>query len=193
MNNEKLIVSRLTSGILKFKNLSLPQNIINIAKNLIIDISGVIFAGSKTKSAEIMYNLAKDTYGEGSCEIIGMKKFFNPAGAAFVNGALGHSLDFDDNCYAGVVHGSAVVFPAVLAYAQHNQLNGNDLIRSFIIGLETQFAVAKAYSNTIYHKGWWTTSVFGSLGSTAGVSSILNLDKNEIDNAISISYLPLEQ
>ena len=187
MNNEKLIVSRLTSGIVKFKNLSLPQNIINIAKNLIIDISGVIFAGSKTKSAEIMYDLAKDTYGEGSCEIIGMKKFFNPAGAAFVNGALGHSLDFDDNCYAGVVHGSAVVFPAVLAYAQHNQLNGNDLIRSFIIGLETQFAVAKAYSNTIYHKGWWTTSVFGSLGSTAGVSSILNLDKNEIDNAISIS------
>ena len=93
MNNEKLIVSRLTSGILKFKNLSLPQNIINIAKNLIIDISGVIFAGSKTKSAEIMYNLAKDTYGKGSCEIIGMKKFINPAGAAFVNGALGHSLD----------------------------------------------------------------------------------------------------
>ena len=74
-----------------------------------------------------------------------------------------------------------------MAYAQHNQLNGNDLIRSFIIGLETQFAVAKAYSNTIYHKGWWTTSVFGSLGSTAGVSSILNLDKNDIDNAISIS------
>ena len=63
MNNEKFIVNRLTSGIIKFKNLSLPQNIINIAKNPYIDISGVIFAGSKTKSAEIMYNLAKDTYG----------------------------------------------------------------------------------------------------------------------------------
>ena len=61
MNNEMLIVNRLTSGIIKFKNLSLPQNIINIAKNLIIDI-GVIF-WFQTKSAEIMYNLAKDTYG----------------------------------------------------------------------------------------------------------------------------------
>ena len=51
-----------------------------------------------------------------------MKKKLNPAGAAFVNGALGHSLDFDDNCYAGVVHGSSVVFPSKSFPSSLNQI-----------------------------------------------------------------------
>ena len=100
---------------------------------------------------------------------------FNPSGSAFVNGASGHALDFDDNCYAGIVHGSAVVFPAVLAYSQHKKLAGKDLLKGFIIGLEIQFALAKAFTNKIYDKAW-TTSVFGSIGSTAGVSI---MDKSE--------------
>ena len=161
MSSDQLIISRLTSGIKKLNTIKIPKEIVNIAKNLIIDISGVTFAGSRTKSASLIYNLAEETYLEGNCEIIGMKKKLNPAGAAFVNGAFGHSLDFDDNCYAGVVHGSSVVFPAVLACAQQNKLSGAELLKSFIIGLEIQFAVAKAFSNDIYHKGWWTTSVFG--------------------------------
>ena len=116
-----------------------------------------------------------------------MNKFLNPSGSAFVNGASGHALDFDDNCYAGIVHGSAVVFPAVLAYSQHNQLSGKDLLKGFIIGLEIQFALAKAFTNEIYDKGWWTTSVFGSIGSTAGVASISGLNQRDIENALSIS------
>ena len=89
MSSDQLIISRLTSGIKKLNTIKIPKEIINIAKNLIIDISGVTFAGSRTKSASLIYNLAKETYFEGNCEIIGMKKKLNPAGAAFVNGAFG--------------------------------------------------------------------------------------------------------
>tara|TARA_B100000530_G_scaffold146759_1_gene91948 strand:+ start:176 stop:1117 length:942 start_codon:yes stop_codon:yes gene_type:complete len=39
----------------------------------------------------------------------------------------------------------------------------------------------------IYDKGWWTTSVFGSIGSTAGVASISGINQKEIENALSIS------
>ena len=48
----------------KIGNEKIPKEIINIAKNLIIDISGVTFAGSRTKSASLIYNLAKETYLE---------------------------------------------------------------------------------------------------------------------------------
>ena len=69
------------------------------------------------------------------------------------------------------MHASAVVFPAVLSYAQHKGLSGQDLLRGFIVGLEIQYAVAKSLSNSIYDKGWWTTSMLGSIGSTAGIVS----------------------
>ena len=100
-----------------------------------------------------IFNVASKIYSSGNCNVIGRKKSFNPSGAAFVNGASAHSLEFDDNCYAGVVHGSAVVFPAVLAFAQHKALSGLDLLKSFVVGLEIEFAVAKAFSNSVYDKG----------------------------------------
>ena len=100
----------------------------SIAKELIVDVSGAILAGSCTDSMHTIFNVASKIYSSGNCNVIGRKKSFNPSGAAFVNGASAHSLEFDDNCYAGVVHGSAVVFPAVLAFAQHKALSGLDSV-----------------------------------------------------------------
>ena len=66
-------------------------------------------------------------------------------------------------------------------------MSGLDLLKSFIIGLEIEFAVAKAFSNNIYDKGWWTTSVLGSVGSAAGVASLAKINTKEIENALSLA------
>ena len=77
------------------------------------------------------------------------------------------------------MHGSAVVFPAVLAVAQEQNKKGKDILKGFVLGLEVEFAIAKALSNSIYDKGWWTTSLLGSIGSAAGVSSVLEMSIQE--------------
>ena len=41
MSSDQLIISRLTSGIKKLNTIKIPKEIVNVAKNLIIDISGV--------------------------------------------------------------------------------------------------------------------------------------------------------
>ena len=187
MKSKQLIIEKLASGIVNLDTITFPENIIRIAKELIVDVSGVALAGSCTRSVRSILDVASEIYSSGNCNVIGRKKSFNPAGAALVNGASAHSLDFDDNCYAGIVHSSAVVFPAVLAFAQYKALSGQDLLKSFIIGLEIEFAVAKALSNNIYDKGWWTTSVLGSVGSTAGVASLAKINIKEIGNALSLA------
>ena len=187
MNKKKLIINKLTSRIEYLNSIDIPTKVKDFAKNLIVDISGVTLAGSNTNSSSIFYETAKDVYSSGNSKVLGKNDTLHPAGAAFVNGTSAHSLDFDDNCYAGVVHASAVVFPAVLSYAQHNGLSGQDLLRGFIVGLEIQFAVAKALSNSIYDKGWWTTSMLGSIGSTAGIVSLSRLNSEKVANALSIS------
>ncbi len=187
MKFKNLVIEKLAKGIIHLNSITFPENVISIAKELIVDISGVTLAGSCTSSAHSIFDSASEIYSPGNCNIIGRSKSFNPSGAAFINGASAHSLDFDDNCYAGVVHGSAVVFPAVLAFAQYKALSGLDLLKSFIIGLEIEFAVAKAFSNNIYDKGWWTTSVLGSVGSAAGVASLAKINTKEIENALSLA------
>ena len=187
MKSKTLIIKKLAEGVNYLNSIKLPDDVTNVAKKLIIDICGVTLAGSNTSSTNLIFDSSLEIYSSGKCTIIGKNKTLNSSGAAFVNGASAHSLDFDDNCYAGVVHASAVVFPAVLAFAQENSLSGSALLKSFIIGLEIEFAIARSLSNKIYDKGWWTTSVLGSVGSTAGVASLAKLKTNEVENALSLA------
>lgn len=118
---------------------------------------------------------------------MGVDDSLNAPGSALANGAAAHALDFDDNCYSGVVHGSAVVFPAVLAMAQHQGVSGAMLLESFIAGLEVVFALGSALTLEFYEKGWWTTSVLGAIGAAAGASHAASFDEDATARAIAFA------
>jgi len=177
----------LAEAAMSFDIQTVPKNVLSSAKRCLIDVCGVTIAGSKSDSARLLRKTAAETYGLGNCNIVGTSQRINPSGAAFVNATAAHALDFDDNCYAGIVHGSAVVFPAVLAVAQELGLDGSQLLLGFLTGLEVEFALAKALTNSIYDKGWWTTSVLGAIGSTAGVAKVVGLNLEMTKNALSLA------
>ena len=165
----------------------IPDDALNQAKRCLIDICGVTLAGANTESARMLLETAVVTYGQGDCDILGTPYRLNAPGAAFANGSAAHALDFDDNCYAGIVHASAVVFPAVLAMAQKHGASGADLLLGFLAGIEVEFAVAKALSNSIYDRGWWTTSVLGAIGSAAGVAKVADLKCEKAAHALALA------
>ncbi len=187
MTSKHTVVQRLAHGVSGLSLDTVPNDVIDIAKRCLIDVCGVTLAGASTKSAKMFYDMAMESYAHGPCSIVGHTNSSNAAGAAFANGTAAHALDFDDNCYAGIVHGSAVVFPAVLAMAQQREATGADILRGFIAGLEVEFAVGKALSNTIYDKGWWTTSVLGAIGSAAGAASVANLNPEITAHALALA------
>ena len=179
------IIQTLAEKVASFDVDNVPANVRSIASQCVIDISGVTIAGSRTGSADRVRSFCRETYAEGVCRVIGNDTQLSAPGAALANGVAAHALDFDDNSYAGVVHGSAVVFPAVLAIAQQHEMSGKDLLDAFIVGLETEFALAKAMTNSIYDKGWWTTSVLGGYGAVAGAAHLMQLSPEVIARALS--------
>jgi len=183
------VVNRIAIGLEKITTESIPTKVLNIAKSCIIDTCGVAIAGSTTSSAKNIHAVVTESFRDGHCTVLGRTNTLNVFGAALANGVSAHALDFDDNCYAGIVHGSAVVLPSVLAVAQENSSSGNELLYSFIAGLEAQFAVAKAFSNDIYDRGWWTTSILGVIGSAAGACKLLNLDKEATSHALALAIV----
>jgi 2-methylcitrate dehydratase PrpD len=121
-------------------------------------------------------NTAREIYGTGACRTVVAGCDLTPAGAAFVNGTAAHAWDFDDTCYAGIVHASAVVLPAITAFAEsHNPVDG-DLRVAYVAGVETIYALGESLSNAVYFDGWWATGLFGSIGAAAGAARILGLD-----------------
>ncbi len=179
------IVETLAGKIAAFDVDNVPSDVRAIASRCLIDISGVTIAGSTTDSANRAQSFCRETYASGDCRLIGSDTLLSAPGAALANGVAAHVLDFDDNSYAGVVHGSAVVFPAVLSIAQQQAVSGKDLLDAFIVGLETEFALGKAFTNSIYDKGWWTTSVLGGFGAVAGVVRLMHMEPEAIARALS--------
>ena len=187
MTERRTVIQTLSDAVMSFQIETIPEDVLSIAKRCLVDVCGVTLAGSKTESAKLLFATAAETYGIGNCDIVGTSHRMNAPGAAFANGAAAHALDFDDNCYAGIVHGSAVIFPAVLAEAQQRGETGSKLLLGFVTGLEVEFAVAKALTNSIYDKGWWTTSVLGAIGSAAGVAKVAGFNREMTEHTLSLA------
>src|SRR6202451_4199938 len=101
---------------LKFEDI--PPEVLERAKVLTLDFLGSAIrarrdAESTPSLLKMLEALALDTKGEAT--VFGDARTWTPAVAALLNGALGHSLDFDDTHADSSLHPSAPVGPAAFA------------------------------------------------------------------------------
>ncbi len=74
--------------------------------------------------------------GKGESTVFGDSKTWTPAVAALLNGALGHSLDFDDTHADSSLHPSAPVVPAAFAVGEMVGASGRDVLTAIVAGYE---------------------------------------------------------
>lgn len=166
-----------------------PAGAIGAATLCIADVMGVAHAGSRTET----YGLCSRTgFHQGGCTVIGTGATADAPSAAYLNAVASHVLDFDDTSYAGIVHGSAVILPAVLAVAEEIGANGRQLLEAFICAAEVEYTLGLALTETLYARGHWTTATLGILGATVGACKLYGLGVEEVANAIRLSMnIPL--
>lgn len=95
----------------------LPAEVVERARFLVLDLVGNIVRARHDAESTASFLAATRAMGlaAGNAGVFGDAARYTPAGAAFLNGALGHSLDFDDTHAAGSLHPGAPVIPAALA------------------------------------------------------------------------------
>lgn len=164
-----------------------PENVRAAARSCLVDTIGVALAGTRTEVAAIARSVAAAAHGPGLATALGVADGVTAPAAALVNGAAAHALDYDDNCYAGYVHGSAVVLPAVLGAAETAGASGAECLLAFIAGVEAEYAVGAAVSPSLYEKGWWNTAVLGPIGAAAGAARAMSLDARQTTQAIALA------
>ncbi len=177
-------LARWTSKM-AFENLS--PSAVEKAKECILDVCGVTLAGSTHPCAKIVRECLIQTAGEGSCSVIGTHGRAGTTTAALANAFAAHVWDFDDTCYAGIVHPSAVLFPTVLALGEEQKTSGKDILLAYIVGLEIQGKVGAAVSPHLFLKGWFTTGVLGVIGAAAASAKMFQLGPAEVRNAIGLA------
>lgn len=166
---------------------SVPADVRREALRCIVDVTGVALAGSALGTAQVVRRLAVGEAPGGSARVWGTPLNAPPASASLANATAAHVLDFDDTCYDGIVHGSAAVWPAVLACAEFSGASGTQTLEAFIAGVEVEYALGRALPESVYYDGWWTSGVFGAIGAATGAAKAIGLCVDQTANAISLA------
>ncbi|MCS0504818.1 MmgE/PrpD family protein [Ancylobacter mangrovi] len=180
-------IGRLAQWCAGFTPGEVPPEVRAVARNCLVDTLGVALAGATAPVARKAQRVAGLASAPGAAAVPGTGLRLAPPGAAMANGTAAHALDFDDNCYAGVVHGSAIIVPAALAVAQQVGASGAALVDAIIAGSEAEYALGAAATMSLYEKGWWTTAVLGPVGAAVAAGRLLGLDAMAMGAAIGIA------
>ena len=153
----------------------------------LLDVVGVSMAGADHAACGKVRTVTAMEYGAGDCTVLGAGKHGSALAAALVNGTASHVLDFDDVSYEGMVHASAVVWPAVLAAAESVDCSGRVAFDAFVAGVEVHCALGRAFGHDLFWNGFWTTGLLGSVAAAAGAAKAMSLDTAGTTSAIDIA------
>ena len=168
---------------------ALPSKVTERAKLLMLDTLGIIVrARHDAQSTPPMLRAVERMGLGGACTVFGDTAGYAPPAAALLNGALAHSLDFDDTHAAGSIHSSAPIFPAAFAAAETTGASGRDLIAAVVAGYEIQIRLALALDpGAHYARGFHPTATCGVFGAAAAAGKLLGLDREQMVSAFGIA------
>ena len=188
MANETATLAAYVAN-LKFDDI--PHEVLERAKVLTLDFLGSAIrarrdAESTPSLLKMLEALALD--GKGESTVFGDSKTWTPAVAALLNGALGHSLDFDDTHADSSLHPSAPVVPAAFAVGEMVGASGRDVLTAIVAGYEVCCRLGNALDPTShYARGFHPTATAGTYGAAAAAAKLFGLSQQQIIAAFGVS------
>ena len=169
---------------------ALPPALVDMIKQCVLDTLGVsIGASTLAPEAAILADYVKALGGAPEATILGFGGRAPAPWAVFVNGSLGHMLDYDDLGESG--HPSIVTIPVALAVAEKlGGVSGRDLITAVAAGTDVMTRLTQAIDvpDWTMTEGWFATQLMGFLAGAATAGRLLGLDEEQMENALGIGF-----
>ena len=170
----------------------LPEEVVHEMKRVLLDSIGCAINGLFTERGKIAVELARKLGGPHESSVIGTNDKVSSVNAAFANGELMNTLDFD--AFIGG-HSAPIIISAALALGESVGASGKNIILALALGFEISRRL-KSQGRALITEGpdkgkikW--RAVYGHsavvLAAAACAGKILNLDKGKIANAIGVA------
>jgi 2-methylcitrate dehydratase PrpD len=166
-----------------FKLSDAPPEVINWAKLLLLDLSGVAIGGSDTKLSGIINQHAATMFG-GTRPMLFSDQTASPAGVALAAGMTIDSLDGHDGFNTAKGHVGCALIAGILAMAPE-ALSGDALLEATILGYELGSRLGPALHATApdYHtSGAWMAVCVAAIG-----ARLSGLSRDQTAHAIGIA------
>ena len=160
-------------------NQQIPENVIERARQSLLDYLAVTCAGVKFQDYKIKEYFKFAEPENGNYKAIGTGKNVVFKEAVFLNGLNGHALDFDDGTNSGIIHLGSPVFSLLIPLAEKHKISIGDMLKAAIIGYETSYTMAVSIQPGHKAKGYHATGTCGTLGAAIAASYMLGFNKEE--------------
>ena len=170
-----------------------PEAVRTSVTQRILDVIGLQLAARPLGTSQGALAYAHAQGGPSQAHVVGDADRISAPWAAFANGVLAHSLDYDDTHLPSVLHPSASVVPAALAAAQASGADGARVLDAVAVGIETVVRLGMAgydrdLGNSIFFEhGQHATSICGTVGSAVAASLLLDGSERGVVDAIGVS------
>lgn len=165
----------------------LPPDVVELARQTLLDWLGVALAGSREDLARILRDEAVEQGGRPVATVIGSAIKTGTQQAALVNGATAHALDYDDAHFLATVHSGVVTISGMLALAEQRGASGQEFVTALAAGFEAIGATASFLGDKHYRLGFHSTGTIGSFGAAAACARLLGLDAGKTATAFGIA------
>ena len=171
----------------------LPSALVALVKQCVLDTRGVsIAATTLSPEARIVADYVEDLGGKKVASVWGFGRKAPAPWAAFVNGSLGHMVDYDDVGAGG--HVSIVTIPVAFAVAEQlGGISGRDLITAVAAGtdIHTRLNAGIRIPDWTIAEGWFPTQLFGFISGAATAARLYGADAETIEHAFGIAFTQL--
>jgi 2-methylcitrate dehydratase PrpD len=164
----------------------LPQKAVEFCKLLIMDTFGVAFPGSRAPGCREVVELLRAWGGTPVSSLFAYPDKIAPPFAALANSMMMHAMDFDDTLDESALHTFVSVLPAALAASEYiGRVDGKRLIESLVLGVDIICRISRGIRRPL---SWIRTATCGSFGAATAVGKLLNLNREQMTNALGIVY-----
>ncbi|XJZ28713.1 MmgE/PrpD family protein [Bacillota bacterium Lsc_1132] len=165
----------------------MSENAKNEAKRSLLNWLGVAIGAANHESIDMVLNVAKLTGRNEQATVIGRNEKVDMLFASLLNGMSSHIFDFDDTLLETVLHPSAPVLPAILAFSENLKKTGKEVLEAFVVGVEVEARLALSLYPSHYWRGWHITGSVGGVGAAAAISKLIGLDVEKTIYSLGIA------
>jgi 2-methylcitrate dehydratase PrpD len=184
------IMQELTRNVLETRFASFGKDVVEQAKNRIIDVVGCLIGGAKAPGCKMLVDLVKRWGGEAESTILVHGGKAPAHNVAMVNSIMCRSFDYEpvEPNVAGMnvpAHVSGTTVPTALAVAERTAASGREFVTALILGDDLTSRILAA-SRVSFSLGWDGTGIANMFGATAIAGRLFGLDEPRVLHAFGM-------
>lgn len=183
------VTDELISHILETSFEDFPQDVVQRAKDEVIDVTGCAVGGANDTGCPMIIDLVREWGGSEESTILVHGVKAPSHNVALANAVMARSFDYGivDMVVEGELRPSHIgetLVPTAIAVAEHKAVGGKELLTALILGEDL---VSRIMASSVPDITWDITGTGNTFGATAIAGKLWGLDNRQMLNAFGIA------